>query len=223
MLNFSDSIVVGNLQEHTSQGAVIIFHGYGADANDLKPIAEYFYHHIPQLTYVLPNAPQKCEMGIGYQWFNLRDPLKDDYFHQVKNIASSVNDYIDEVIHHLALEADKYALAGFSQGGMLSLYLGLTRRIFAKAILSYSGMFIGADKDFSQEFLHPFETEFLLVHGEDDDIVAPFMLDEAKKIFQQQKLSCHTHKVKGLGHGIEETGLQKGINCLRKSFNLLKE
>ena len=53
----------------TPQMLMVMLHGYGADGEDLIGLASYFADLLPETLYVAPNAPTRCGLGAGYEWF----------------------------------------------------------------------------------------------------------------------------------------------------------
>ena len=100
---------------------VIFLHGLGSDGNDLIGLARMM--DLPDTQFVSPNAPFACDMApYGYQWFSLldRDPAR--MLREVQIAAPILNHYIDHQAARFGLAAADIALAGFSQGSMMSLY-----------------------------------------------------------------------------------------------------
>ena len=106
--------------------ALILFHGYGADEQDLAPLG-------PMLAPAVPWAALRAPLqvaGGGYAWFppialGDRDPARS---------TDAAWQWIDA---HLTPDA-KVAAAGFSQGGLMATQLLRTRpeRVAATVVLS---------------------------------------------------------------------------------------
>lgn len=95
-----------------SERIVILLHGYGAEGDDLVPLATRFHERIPA-TYLLPEAPFALERG-GRAWFS-RDK---------KNFAQGLS-FARALLEHCAREAPdkRFVVGGFSQGAMLTANL----------------------------------------------------------------------------------------------------
>ena len=67
---------------NTSQ-LVIFLHGYGANGADLINISQSFKNYFPNMSFLAPDAPFKCEgLPGGYKWFDLPwldNSKEDDY------------------------------------------------------------------------------------------------------------------------------------------------
>ena len=58
----------------------------------------------------------------------------------VEAAAPALDEFLDAELARLGLPPERLALAGFSQGTMLSLHLGLRRRTRPAAIVGFSGL-----------------------------------------------------------------------------------
>ena len=107
---------------------VILLHGLGADGNDLIGLAPYWAPQLPTAEFVAPNAPFPCDMApYGYQWFSAQDRSPAAVLAGVRAAAPLLDDFIDDALAERALDDGDLALVGFSQGTMMSLFVGLRR------------------------------------------------------------------------------------------------
>lgn len=95
-----------------SEHIVILLHGYGAEGDDLVPLATRFHERSPA-TYLLPEAPFALERG-GRAWFR-RDK---------KNFDQGLS-YARALLEYCARQAPnkRLMIGGFSQGAMLTVNL----------------------------------------------------------------------------------------------------
>jgi phospholipase/carboxylesterase len=209
--------------------AVVLLHGYGASGDDLIGLAPYFAHILPNAAFYSPNAPHLLDGGMmgGYQWFGLggydpasmtRDPSKvAETFRNLRPgteaAAKVLNTYLDQVLAHHALEADRLALLGFSQGTMMALHVGLRRAKQIGGILGFSGALTGADHLAAEIKTKP---PVALVHGDADPVVPIQALAEIKKALDGVNVKHESLVVPGLQHGIDGEGAQFGAAFLKK-------
>src|SRR5215469_10624101 len=105
---------------------VILLHGLGADGNDLIGLAPYWAPQLPTAEFLSPNAPFPCDMApYGYQWFSVQDRSPPAVLAGVRAAAPFLDSFIDEALNARGLDDGDLALVGFSQGTMMSLYVGL--------------------------------------------------------------------------------------------------
>src|SRR5215212_6641567 len=108
---------------------VILLHGLGADGNDLIGLQQYWGRLLPDAEFISPNAPFPCDMApYGYQWFSVQDRTPTAVLAGVRAAAPSLDAFIDEELQKRDLTASDAVLVGFSQGTMMSLFVGLRRR-----------------------------------------------------------------------------------------------
>ena len=124
---------------------VILLHGLGADGNDLIGLAPYWAPLLPDAEFLSPNAPFPCEMApYGYQW--LSDPRPEPRGAARRRIAprrpSSTPLSMPSLAKRQALGDADLALVGFSQGTMMSLFVGPRREKPLAGIVGYSGRLI---------------------------------------------------------------------------------
>ena len=195
---------------------VVLLHGVGADGNDLIGLAPVLARVLPDAEFVSPNAPFPCDMApYGYQWFSVQDRIPEAVVAGVRAAAPMLDAFIDEELAKRGLEGSDAALVGFSQGTMMSLYVGFRRAQPVAGILGYSGRLIGSDT-LAQEIRSRPPT--LLVHGDADPVVPYSSLTAAETALKALGVPVETVTRRGLGHGIDEDGLKHGARFLKAAF-----
>lgn len=195
---------------------VILLHGVGADGDDLIGLAPLLSQVLPDAAFVSPNAPEPCDMApSGYQWFSLQDRSAESIEAGVRAAAPVVDLFIDAQCESLDLAPNNVALLGFSQGCMMSLFVGLRRSATLAAILGYSGRLVAAGKLADEIVSRP---PVLLVHGEADPVVPYQSLAEAQAGLESAEVEVQAVSRPGLGHGIDEEGLRQGVALLQRTL-----
>ncbi|MEM7619502.1 MAG: dienelactone hydrolase family protein [Pseudomonadota bacterium] len=195
--------VSGGKAEHL----IVLLHGYGADGNDLIGLASHWQSALPNAVFVSPNAPEPCAMNPfgGRQWFPLTLRDTDEYWRGVQSAAPSLNAFLDAELKKHNLTDEKLGLVGFSQGTMMALHVGLRRTVAPGAIVGYSGLLAGPEHLQNEIKSRP---PVYLIHGDQDDVIPVAALPLATKALQDVDINVQTHIAQGIGHGIDETGLQ---------------
>ena len=192
---------------------VILLHGLGADGNDLIGLQQYWARLLPDAEFVSPNAPFPCDMAPhGYQWFSAQDRSPPSVLAGVRASAPSLDAYIDEELEKRGLEPGDAALVGFSQGTMMSLFVGLRRDKPLAGILGYSGRLIAADLLPNEIRSRP---PVLLVHGTADPVVPFESLAQAEAGLKAAGVPVETLACYGIEHSIDGEGLERGGRFLR--------
>ena len=148
---------------------VILLHGLGADGNDLIGLAPYWARLLPDAEFLSPNAPFPCDMApYGYQWFSSQDRSPEAVLGGVRAAAPILDAFIDEALEERGLGSSELALVGFSQGTMMSLFVGLRRAEPVAGIVGFSGRLLAPELLAGELRSRP---PVLLVHGTDDPLV----------------------------------------------------
>lgn len=122
--------------------AVIWLHGLGADGHDFEPIVpELELPAAPAVRFVFPHAPIRAVTINGgakmRAWYDIdpRAPLAGD--EDIRSSAASIEALIDEQVAR-GIPTKRIVLAGFSQGGVIALQLGLRYREPLAGIMALS-------------------------------------------------------------------------------------
>jgi phospholipase/carboxylesterase len=191
---------------------VVLLHGYGADGHDLMGLAPAWAQSLPDTVFYAPNAVERCEVGFGYQWFSLEDRSPARMVAGVEAAAPIFDAWLDARLADHGLDETACALVGFSQGTMLALHVGLRRTKTLAGILGFSGALIAAEKLPAELKSRP---KVMLVHGTADQVVPVGALSVAVKGLDAVGISAATLLRPGLGHGIDQEGLTRGLGFLK--------
>lgn len=153
--------------EGDAHGLIVLFHGRGADENDLYPLFNIFD---PDACFagVTPRGPLSLSPG-GAHWYVVRqvgfpDPAT---FDPTFERASS---WLDAVVAEHGFDYDRVVLGGFSQGAVMSYALGLGGgRPSPAGIVAFSGFIPtveGLDIDTERD------TKVVIAHGTHDPVIS---------------------------------------------------
>jgi phospholipase/carboxylesterase len=179
---------------------VVLVHGYGADGHDLLGLANHWQGLLPTVAFAAPNAPTPLPGSPGYQWFPISRIDPHEMQKGVEVAGPQLDEYLDGELARLGLPPERLALVGFSQGTMLSLHVGLRRKVRPAAIVGFSGMLAGAPPDSD---IPP----ILLTHGDSDSVIPPQAMFMAATQLGAAGARVQWHLAGGMGHGIDPEGL----------------
>ena len=198
------------------KNAVILLHGYGGDGKDISMLSLNWKRHMPNTVFICPNGHEVCLINpSGFQWFDLTKDDPDYILEQSIKAENKIQKFINEIKQEFNLTNDKICLAGFSQGCMLSLNVGLISEENFSCIVGFSGKIIdqnnlkGRIKNFS---------DVLLIHGDADQVVPSTFLLEAKDFLIRNGINVQTLLIKNCDHHIPMEASSTALNYILKKI-----
>lgn len=165
---------------------VVLLHGFGANAQDLFPLADYL-DPAGDWTFVVPNAPLEVPIGPGWTglgWFpiSLRDLEAGVDFTQVRPPGI---DKSREVVSSLIfeLEPERLVLGGFSQGAMIATEVALTQPEDISALFLYSGVMLD-ERGWTAKAAGLKGKKLVQSHGSADQVLA---MSAGRRLFDMLK------------------------------------
>jgi len=211
-----DVVTTKPLSNNKVKQAVILCHGYGGDGNDISTLAINWQRFLPEAIFLSPNAPEVCSVNPkGFQWFDLATEKEDVILEKSLLAEEKLNAFLDEVLNDLQLEPKNLALVGFSQGCMISIQVALKNKKQVSCVIGYSGKVIN-QKHLSNNINS--KPKLFLMHGDNDTIVSPTHLLEAKEYFANHGIKIKTKIFKNCEHRIPVEGTSLGLQFLRKNL-----
>jgi len=155
------TIPAKNAQSPT--GLIIMLHGWGANAEDLAGLVPYL--DLPNFQFVFPNAPFPYPYSpIGRAWYDLR---VENMYQGLGESREKLIEWIQSLESSTQIPLSKTILSGFSQGGAMTLDVGL--QLPVAGLVSMSGYLhenIALSTN-SNSHLSP----TLIMHGKSDRVV----------------------------------------------------
>ena len=205
-------------EDKNINNAVILLHGYGGDGNDIAPVTINWKRFLPNTIFICPDGPETCSINpTGYQWFDLNSEDEEYITKKALEAEKILKKFIAEIKNEFDLLNSNICLSGFSQGCMMSINVGLSEKEKFAGILGFSGKVINKVDLDNRIFSKP---STLLIHGDQDEIVPPVNLLEAKDFFERNKIDIITKMIKGCGHNIPIEASSTGLIFLKKIFNI---
>lgn len=195
---------------------VILMHGYGADAQDLFPLAEA----IPTkktFNYVFPEAPIKVPLGphwMGRAWWNidmarLQNPsLEHDISSETPTELTQARKLVSGMLEDLKVPTSQIILGGFSQGGMCAVDQMIMSHQKFKGLVLLSTALINKAEYKAQLPQVTDKIPYFLSHGEQDTVLKMKFSDQLHSLLSQNGFKGTRHVFRG-GHEIPMPILQK--------------
>ncbi len=206
---------------NTNNGAdvgVVFFHGYGANAYDLAPLANEMQIK-KNVDFYFPDAPLELNMGgysAGRAWFpidekDLEEAMARGGFREYEKIRPpGVDKAVKQAVEFLNLISEKHKsliIGGFSQGAMLATDIVMQQKFKPKALMLLSGTLFNKDRWVenmkSIEHLDIFQS-----HGESDMVLSFDAAKNLNQLFEDRGYQTEFHGFRG-GHEIPRQVLKQ--------------
>jgi phospholipase/carboxylesterase len=182
-------------------GTLVLLHGYGADQNDLLPLA----HELdPALRAVSLQAPHSLG-GSARAWFNLQQTPRGFAYDKAEVEAALA--LAAEAVEEIGRTAgERPLLLGFSQGAALALSVALTRPGLVRGVLSFSGLPPSLDEDKLGPAAELRGLPVFAAHGQVDPLIPLEMGRLLRGALVEKGLAVEWHEY-AMGHQVIEQEL----------------
>ncbi len=202
--------------DNSIKNALILLHGYGGDGNDISALTLSWKRFLPETIFLCPNGHETCSINPnGFQWFNLEKDDPSYIIDETIKAEKKLNYFINEVKSEYKLDNSKICISGFSQGCMISINIGLTAEEKFNCIVGFSGKIINKENILKRI---KSKTKMLLLHGDEDVVVPPSNLLEAKDFLIRNKINIETQMIKNCGHHISVEASSIALNYIKKNL-----
>jgi len=217
MINYNLEVISTEpLSKKKPKQAIILCHGYGGDGKDISSLALSWQRFLPDAIFLSPNAPEICSINPnGYQWFDLSSDKEEIIYEKSLIAEKKLSEFLDHVMNNFELMPNNLSLVGFSQGCMMVIQVGLKKKEKINCLIGYSGKIINKKYLLNSIKSKP---KIFLMHGENDTIVSPVNLLEAKEFLANQNIKIKTKLFENCEHKIPVEGLSLGLEFLKKNL-----
>lgn len=203
----------------TPAGAVIWLHGLGADAHDFEPIVPLLNLNQP-LKFVFPNAPVRpVTINAGMEmraWYDIDPgaPLAGEA--DIQESAAAIESLVEAQVRS-GLPTEKIVLAGFSQGGVIALQVGLRAEHPFAGIMALSTYVHDHEHLAEKVSFASIDTPIFMAHG-----LADPMIPIARAVTSREALTALNYQVEwheyGMGHQVCPEEIEHIANWLNRIF-----
>ena len=199
------------------ENAIILLHGYGGDGGDISTLTLSWKRFLPNTVFLCPNANEACQINpSGYQWFDLTKDDNEYILKESKKGEKKLHQFIEEIKKEFKLKNSEICLSGFSQGCMMSINLGLTSVESYNCVVGFSGKIIDREDLLKRKTSN---TKMLLIHGDQDKVVPPTSLLEAKDFLIRNNINVKTNMMKNCEHHISVEASSIALKYIKNNFN----
>ena len=175
----------------TPDALIVTLHGWGANAQDVASLIPYV--NLPDYEFLLPNAPYPYPYtDTGKAWYDLRTENMYDGLNESKQLLI---DWLLSLESNTGVPLSRTILSGFSQGGAMTLDVGLGLPLAGLVVMS--------------GYLHPSVATLnqgnfpptLIMHGTRDEVVPLEAAIKSREMAQSLGVAVEYHEF-ATGHEI---------------------
>jgi len=206
--------------------AVIWLHGLGASGHDFEPIVpELQLLQRPGVRFLFPHAPVRpisvnggAAMRGWYDINSLDFGSRQQDSAGIKESASLISDLIDNEIER-GIPASRITLAGFSQGGAIALYAGLTGKHKLGGILALSTYMPIQDDAIPLITDDRLSVPVFMAHGEADDVIQIRYAEQSRDALQAHSVNLEWHSY-AIAHSVSADEVVDVSTWFKRQFGM---
>lgn len=194
-----DDLVIQRPEAGATQAAelLLLFHGVGSSAEDLRPLGQALAARRPGAWVVCVRAPQPAEFGSGWQWFSVQGVTEANRPARVSAAIPAFEQAVRDWQRETGVHAAQTALIGFSQGAIMALESTQHERANVGRVVAIAGRFAQPPR------IAPAGTVLNLMHGEQDRVMPVGLAVDAEHQWRALGGRATLDRMPGLGHGID--------------------
>lgn len=219
--------------EANASKLIVFLHGYNSCIADVEPYALMLADKLSQTMIIVPEADMVSERNpLKKQWYALTDVDPDkrrrkpetstDEIVEIYNktgqriskTAKNVNRFITSLQKQFHIANKNTFIMGFSQGAMLAIFAGLTRRYKLGGVFPFAGIVCGKDTLEKELISRP---DVYLFHGTSDLAVQYKTLAFTKEWLETHGISWEAVEYHGIEHRLIEDEMDDAAEIINRS------
>jgi phospholipase/carboxylesterase len=175
--------------EQNPSALIVTLHGWGANAQDVASLLPYL--NLPDYEFLLPNAPYPYPYSpTGRSWYDLRD---ENMYEGLTESRQMLIDWLQSLESVTGVPLSRTILSGFSQGGAMTLDVGLNLPLAGLVVMS------GYLHPGIENLKHSSFPPTLIMHGRQDQVVPLSAAIKAKAVAESLGVAVDYHEF-DMGH-----------------------
>lgn len=211
---------------------IVFLHGYNGCIEDVEPFAEMLLKYLKDTLVVIPEADMQSERNpMKKQWYALLDIDPDrrrrkpetstaeivEIYNKtgtrISEAAKKMNAFISQLQKELKVKNKDTYIMGFSQGAMMAIYVGLTRKYELGGVFPFAGIVCGKDMLEKELASRP---EIYLFHGTKDLSVQYKTLDFTKDWLDRHDIDWEAIEYDGIEHKLIEDEMEDAAEIINR-------
>lgn len=177
---------------------LLLFHGVGSNADDLRPLGCALAAHRPDTWVVSVRAPLASDFGTGWQWFSLQGVTEQNRPERVATAMPAFLKRVQAWQHETGVTAEHTTLVGFSQGAIMALEsTQQDGQPLASRVVAIAGRFAQPPRRC------PSAAAVHLMHGDQDRVMPVELAVDAERHLQALGACSTLDRFATLGHAID--------------------
>jgi phospholipase/carboxylesterase len=178
---------------------VLLFHGVGATAANMVPLAQFVASSRPDAQVVSVESAHRSGWGAGHEWFSVAGVTEENRPERIEAAMPLFLETVDRWQRASGLPPSATTLIGFSQGAIMSLEATQCDGVFpASQVISLAGRFAVPVRKAAPG------VRFHLIHGEEDPVIQSGFSSRAAEAIRHLGGAATLDLLPRLAHGIDE-------------------
>ncbi|MBT9491250.1 MAG: esterase [Paucibacter sp.] len=194
----------------------LLLHGAGADAAQMRPLAQALRAQYPQAAVVSINGPEAFEppgedraTAQGQQWYSLQGACDDNHPERVADVLPGFIATVRAWAEQFDMAWERVALAGFSQGAVMALEAVQAEPQLAGRVLAFAGAYATPPAH------APHEVSLHLLHGQLDPVLPHQDQVTAARRLVQLGADITADVLPDIGHELHPELIERAMEQLR--------
>jgi phospholipase/carboxylesterase len=189
---------------------LLLFHGVGSSAEDLRPLGQALAAQLPQAWVVNVRSPDPSDLGQGWQWFSVRDVTEANRQSRVAAAMPRFQGAVSAWQRESEAASQDTVLIGFSQGAIMALESTQQPQPLAARVVAIAGRFAQTPRS------APSDVALHLMHGDQDRVMPLALGEDATRQWRALGGEATLDRFSGLGHGIDARVVRRVAEYLGK-------